>query len=40
MVDAALDLYDNAAGRQEQLVLSHMAMVKRVAAASLSSTSP
>lgn len=31
MVDAALDLYESVAGRQEQLVLSHMAMVKRVA---------
>lgn len=30
-MDAALDLYESAAGRQEQLVLSHMPMVKRVA---------
>ncbi|MFD0668467.1 RNA polymerase sigma factor FliA [Ramlibacter sp. MAHUQ-53] len=30
-MDAALDLYDDTAGRQENLVLSHMPMVKRVA---------
>lgn len=30
-MDAAMDLYESAAGRQEQLVLSHMPMVKRVA---------
>ncbi len=30
-MDAALDLYEDTRGRQESLVLSHMAMVKRVA---------
>ena len=30
-MDSALDLYESADKRQEQLVLSHMAMVKRVA---------
>ncbi len=30
-MDAAMDLYEGAQERQEQLVLSHMAMVKRVA---------
>lgn len=30
-MDAALDLYESAAARQEQLVLAHMPMVKRVA---------